>query len=32
LCAGIIGYRALKRASLPPGGRLGLYRYLFQER
>ncbi|WLP89853.1 zinc-binding alcohol dehydrogenase family protein [Gordonia sp. NB41Y] len=25
LCAGIIGYRALKRASLPPGGRLGLY-------
>lgn len=25
LCAGIIGYRALKRASLRPGGRLGLY-------
>ena len=25
LCAGIIGYRALKRAGLPPGGRLGLY-------
>ena len=25
LCAGIIGYRALKRASLPEGGRLGLY-------
>ncbi|MET7888352.1 zinc-binding alcohol dehydrogenase family protein [Streptomyces avermitilis] len=25
LCAGIIGYRALGRASLPPGGRLGLY-------
>ncbi len=25
LCAGIIGYRALKRTSLPPGGRLGLY-------
>lgn len=25
LCAGIIGYRALCRASLPPGGRLGLY-------
>ena len=25
LCAGIIGYRALLRASLPPGGRLGLY-------
>ena len=25
LCAGIIGYRALKRASLPPGGRLGIY-------
>ncbi|MET7607926.1 zinc-binding alcohol dehydrogenase family protein [Streptomyces avermitilis] len=25
LCAGIIGYRALVRASLPPGGRLGLY-------
>ncbi len=25
LCAGIIGYRALRLASLPPGGRLGLY-------
>jgi alcohol dehydrogenase, propanol-preferring len=25
LCAGIIGYRALKRAELPPGGRLGIY-------
>lgn len=25
LCAGIIGYRALQRAWLPPGGRLGLY-------
>ena len=25
LCAGIIGYRALKRASLPAGGRLGIY-------
>jgi alcohol dehydrogenase, propanol-preferring len=25
LCAGIIGYRALRRAQLPPGGRLGLY-------
>jgi alcohol dehydrogenase, propanol-preferring len=25
LCAGIIGYRALRRASVPPGGRLGLY-------
>lgn len=25
LCAGIIGYRALQRADLPPGGRLGLY-------
>ena len=25
LCAGIIGYRALKRAELPPGGRLGSY-------
>jgi len=25
LCAGIIGYRALKRAGLPPGGHLGLY-------
>lgn len=25
LCAGIIGYRALLRAELPPGGRLGVY-------
>ena len=25
LCAGIIGYRALKRARVPAGGRLGLY-------
>ena len=25
LCAGIIGYRALQRTSLPPGGRLGIY-------
>lgn len=25
LCAGIIGYRALLRTSLPSGGRLGLY-------
>jgi propanol-preferring alcohol dehydrogenase len=25
LCAGIIGYRALRRAQLPPAGRLGLY-------
>jgi propanol-preferring alcohol dehydrogenase len=25
LCAGIIGYRALRRATLPPGGRLGIY-------
>ncbi|HEY3701952.1 MAG TPA: zinc-dependent alcohol dehydrogenase family protein [Acidimicrobiales bacterium] len=25
LCAGIIGYRALKRSQLPPGGRLGIY-------
>ncbi|MFF5019870.1 zinc-binding alcohol dehydrogenase family protein [Streptomyces sp. NPDC001165] len=25
LCAGIIGYRALRRAALPPRGRLGLY-------
>ncbi|MFJ1704992.1 zinc-dependent alcohol dehydrogenase family protein [Kitasatospora sp. NPDC088346] len=25
LCAGIIGYRALERAELPPGGRLGIY-------
>lgn len=25
LCSGIIGFRALARANLPPGGRLGLY-------
>ncbi|HEX8866360.1 MAG TPA: zinc-binding alcohol dehydrogenase family protein [Lentzea sp.] len=25
LCAGIIGYRALKRADVPEGGRLGIY-------
>ncbi|HUI49861.1 MAG TPA: zinc-dependent alcohol dehydrogenase family protein [Acidimicrobiia bacterium] len=25
LCAGIIGYRALRRAECPPGGRLGIY-------
>ncbi|WP_353617132.1 zinc-binding alcohol dehydrogenase family protein [Mycolicibacter senuensis] len=25
LCAGIIGYRSLKLADLPPGGRLGIY-------
>ncbi len=25
LCAGIIGYRALRQAHLPPGGRLGVY-------
>lgn len=25
LCAGIIGYRALLRAALPPGGRLGIW-------
>ena len=25
LCAGIIGYRALMRADVPPGGRLGIY-------
>lgn len=25
LCAGIIGYRALQRANVPAGGRLGLY-------
>jgi propanol-preferring alcohol dehydrogenase len=25
LCAGIIGFRALRRAELPPGGRLGIY-------
>ena len=25
LCAGIIGYRALRAAEVPPGGRLGIY-------
>jgi alcohol dehydrogenase, propanol-preferring len=25
LCAGIIGYRSLRRTYLPPGGRLGIY-------
>jgi len=25
LCAGIVGYRSLLRAALPPGGRLGIY-------
>ena len=25
LCSGIIGYRALLRSAVPPGGRLGLY-------
>ncbi len=25
LCAGIVGYRALRRAELPPGGTLGIY-------
>ena len=25
LCAGIIGYRALRSAEVPPGGRLGIY-------
>ena len=25
LCAGIIGYRALKRSDVPPGGRLAIY-------
>ncbi|HVQ91397.1 MAG TPA: zinc-dependent alcohol dehydrogenase family protein [Mycobacteriales bacterium] len=25
LCAGIVGYRSLRRAALPPGGRLGIY-------
>jgi propanol-preferring alcohol dehydrogenase len=25
LCAGIVGYRALRRAALPRGGRLGIY-------
>jgi len=25
LCAGIVGYRSLKRAQLPDGGRLGIY-------
>jgi len=27
LCAGIIGFRALRRALLPPGGRLGIYAF-----
>jgi alcohol dehydrogenase, propanol-preferring len=25
LCSGIIGYRSLRRAAVPPGGRLGIY-------
>jgi len=25
LCSGIVGYRALRRTTLPPGGRLGIY-------
>ena len=25
LCAGIIGFRSLRRAEVPPGGRLGIY-------
>jgi propanol-preferring alcohol dehydrogenase len=25
LCSGIVGYRSLLRAALPPGGRLGIY-------
>ena len=25
LCAGIIGFRALRRSAVPPGGRLGIY-------
>jgi propanol-preferring alcohol dehydrogenase len=25
LCAGIVGYRSLRRAALPPGGALGIY-------
>ncbi len=25
LCAGIIGYRALRRSGVPPGGRLGIF-------
>lgn len=25
LCSGIVGYRAYRRAALPPGGRLGIY-------
>ena len=25
LCSGIIGYRALRRSAVPPGGRLGIY-------
>src|ERR1019366_5976613 len=27
LCAGIIGYRALRRSNLPAGSRLGIYGY-----
>ncbi len=27
LCAGIIGFRALRRAEVPPGGRLGIYAF-----
>ncbi|WP_405593153.1 zinc-dependent alcohol dehydrogenase family protein [Streptomyces sp. NBC_01190] len=27
LCAGIVGFRALRRSALPPGGRLGIYGY-----
>ena len=27
LCAGIIGYRALSRSGLPPGGKLGIYSF-----
>lgn len=27
LCAGIIGYRALRRSECPPGGSLGIYGY-----
>jgi propanol-preferring alcohol dehydrogenase len=25
LCSGIVGYRSLRRADVPPGGRLGIY-------